>query len=345
MQMPEFLQDCLPFRPKQVYRLMLNPTTMSFQVVVRVRPFTTREKEASQALSVLITPSEVTLYASVPLTYPVDTAIWSNGDEEDLGLAHVDNRGVFERVGRGVVGEVQEGKDCCVISYGANATGKSYTLFGGEGETGLIQLSAIELLAATSQLCISMLEVHGNCLKDLLTGRDSLSLHTTAQSVSIENLTYRAVFTPADLEAAVSLGRRTWASNSSNRMNSLSKPTHVLVKLKAVLSDGRKANLLFVDLAGEERTARLSSPRKETIAVNQSIRTFKETIKGLAAQRPGQKAVLPFRESVLTRVLRKPLEGVVVLMATVAPAASAMQENMATLELCKLIRKRSSSAR
>ena len=174
MQTPEFLQDCLPFRPKQVYRLMLNPTTMSFQVVVRVRPFTTREKEASQALSVLITPSEVTLYASIPLTYPVDTAIWSNGDEEDLGLAHVDNRGVFERVGRGVVGEVLEGKDCCVISYGANATGKSYTLFGGERETGLIQLSAIELLAATSQLCISMLEVHGNCLKE--TKKINLSL-------------------------------------------------------------------------------------------------------------------------------------------------------------------------
>lgn len=315
---------------------MPSPIKMNIRVIVRVRPFTTREKAASQGLSVLTTPRQVSLYSntnSLPLNYTVDTAIWSNGTEEDLGLEHVDNKGVYERVGREVVGKALEGKDCCVISFGGNATGKSYTFFGNHEETGLIQLSAMALMTTVSQLQMSMLECRGNGLKDLFTGQNC-PFQATPQ--------YRPIATPADLEVAISLGRRTWAGYNIGRMNLLSKPTHVLVKFQAVLSDGRQVNLLFADLAGEERTSRCCIPSKDSIAVNQSIHVFKETIKGLVA-RPG--SLIPFRESVLTRVLRKPLEGSVFLLAMIAPGVESLRENEATLELCEFLRRKSDLSR
>ena len=319
---------------------------MNMQVVVRVRPYNRFEKTTSQAPCILLTPSTVSLYRTfdpIPLNYPVDLTIWSNGNDEDLDLKHVNNSGVHDRIGRNLVRSIVNGEDCCLIAYGANATGKSYTLFGETGEKGLIQLSAEEISAAFPQkLTISMVEIYANGLKDLFTGLNLSILPTNHQYLPIKGLSARSIRTSADLEACILLGRRTWAANSTNRMNARSKPSHVLVEFKGKFSGGLEGNLLFVDLAGEERIARAGTPSRETISVNQSIGVLKRAIKGLAIRRNGGKAVLPIRESVLTRVLRRPLEGFgrTVLLATIAPSGSALQENVETLNLCRIVTNR-----
>lgn len=319
---------------------------MNMQVVVRVRPYTPHEKTIPQAPSVLLTPSTISLYRSfdpIPLNYPVDIAIWSNGNDEDLDLKHVNNRGVHDRIGRNIVESVVNGEDCCLIAYGANATGKSYTLFGETEEKGLILLSAEEILAHSPQnLTISMVEIYENGIKDLFTGLHLSILPTNHQYLPIKGLSARSISTSADLKACILLGRRTWAADSTNRMNVRSKPSHVLVNFKGKFAGGREGNLLFVDLAGEERLSRAGTPSKDTISVNQSIGVLKRAIKGLAIRRNGGKAAVPMRESVLTRVLRRQLEGYgrTVLLATIAPSGSSLQENIETLHLCRIIRDR-----
>lgn len=262
--------------------------------------------------------------------------IWSNGYSEDFDLQHTNNQGVYDKFGREIVGKVRNGEDCCVITYGACGSGKTYTLFGKGQETGVAEIMAGELMATVGSLTISMYEQHENAIKDLLSGQDGLKYRVTPTNVVIEHLTNQPLTSPSDITACIESGHRNWMGSSTHRMNAYSKPTHVFIELRAALSDGRNAKLLICDLAGEEHPASCCTPSKETIAVNQSIRVFKDVITKLSSQKPGKSSVIPFRESLLTLLLRPSLTGsqFTTLLATISPSISSLPETLDTLQLC-----------
>jgi kinesin family protein 1 len=114
--------------------------------------------------------------------------------------------------------------------------------------------------------------------------------------------------------------------------------------MQSLLSSGKKAvrlcKLCLVDLAGSERAASTGATGarlKEGANINKSLSTLGRCISALAkvasAEREGDKISIPFRESVLTWLLRESLCGnaKTAMLATVSPADVNYGETMSTL--------------
>ncbi|KAJ7319512.1 hypothetical protein OS493_035822 [Desmophyllum pertusum] len=93
----------------------------------------------------------------------------------------------------------------------------------------------------------------------------------------------------------------------------------------------------LVDLAGSERaesTGATGDRLKEGSAINQSLSTLGNCIKALADQSSGKKgALVPFRDSVLTKLLKNALGGnsKTIMIAALSPADINFEETLSTL--------------
>jgi hypothetical protein len=113
-------------------------------------------------------------------------------------------------------------------------------------------------------------------------------------------------------------------------------------------TDGFRGMLMLVDLAGSERNAdswtHNAERRKECIEINVSLSALKECIRKRAMRlrakaegrtRDAKRVHMPFRRSVLTRILRDALvdeRGGTAVIATVSPSASDTEHSHNTLQ-------------
>ena len=122
--------------------------------------------------------------------------------------------------------------------------------------------------------------------------------------------------TPTDVAR---LARHVEASRSANshRLNDRSSRSHCLVRLQVVTGGGRGGGLLvrkqflFVDLAGSERTKKSGVEGQrlaEATQINASLTVLGRVIRGLATEGGGGGQHLPYRDSVLTQLLRSSFE-------------------------------------
>ncbi|NXE08945.1 KIF14 protein, partial [Lophotis ruficrista] len=97
----------------------------------------------------------------------------------------------------------------------------------------------------------------------------------------------------------------------------------------------------LIDLAGSEccSTAQTTGERlKEGVSINKSLLTLGRVISALSKQsQNGKKTFIPYRESVLTWLLKESLGGnsQTAMIATVSPAASSTEETLSTLRYAK----------
>ncbi|XP_055000187.1 kinesin-like protein KIF14 [Sorex araneus] len=92
----------------------------------------------------------------------------------------------------------------------------------------------------------------------------------------------------------------------------------------------------LIDLAGSERcsTAHTSGDRlKEGVSINKSLLTLGKVISALSEQANRKRVFIPYRESVLTWLLKESLGGnsKTAMIATISPAASNIEETLSTL--------------
>jgi hypothetical protein len=174
------------------------------------------------------------------------------------------------------------------------------------------------------------------------TGRHAL-MEDGKGGVAVRHLTEVCVSSPADIFAHLAAGsnRRRTAETLCNKQSSRSHSVFtVSVHARETNAEGEDVvkcgKLNLVDLAGSENVSKSGakdSRAREAGEINKSLLTLGRVITALV-DRSGH---IPYRDSKLTRLLRDALGGKskTCVVATVSPAASAVDETTSTLEYAR----------
>ncbi|GFR94491.1 kinesin-like protein [Elysia marginata] len=304
-----------------------------------------------------------------PKKFAFDYSYWSHdgytegadGYLSPKSPKYADQKKVFDDLGRGVLDNAWKGYNCSLFAYGQTGSGKSYSMVGYGNNKGIVPLACEELFKGIDekrktadkdddfQVSLSMLEIYNEQVRDLLTtkapGKGGLKVRQhPSKGFVVETLTTAAVGSYAQIENKINEGTRNRTVASTN-MNATSSRAHTIVAITFVQKQKNEAGqnmtktsiINLVDLAGSERadsTGATGDRLKEGSAINQSLSTLGNCIKALADQSMGKKKVMvPFRDSVLTKLLQNALGGnsKTVMIAALSPADINYEETLSTL--------------
>ncbi|KAK7012042.1 Kinesin-like protein kif28p [Biomphalaria glabrata] len=343
------------------------------KVAVRVRPFNAREKARSAQLIISMVGNQTIIkdpanMSAEPKNFAFDYSYWSHDGytEKDGYFAPNDNRyadqkKVFNELGKGVLDNAWKGYNCSLFAYGQTGSGKSYSIVGFGNNKGIVPLACEELFKsieekrkvadkdAEFQVTLSMLEIYNEQIRDLLTSKTAVKgglkvRQHASKGFIVEALTIVPMNSYAQIESKINEGTRNRTVASTN-MNATSSRAHTIVALTFVQKQKNEAGqnmtktavINLVDLAGSERaeTSGATGDRlKEGSSINLSLSTLGNCINALANQSSGKKKIIvPYRDSVLTKLLQNALGGnsKTIMIAALSPADINYQETLSTL--------------
>ncbi|KAL3460334.1 P-loop containing nucleoside triphosphate hydrolase protein [Aspergillus heterothallicus] len=266
-----------------------------------------------------------------------DNSFWSH-DEEDDHYAHQED--IYNSLGEDFLDHNFEGYHTCIFAYGQTGSGKSYTMMGTTEQPGLIPRTCEDLFQriesaqspdVSFNVRVSYFEVYNEHVRDLLVPRTEPPHYlrireSPSEGPYVKDLTEVTVRNYAEIMKFMRKGdvSRTVAST---KMNDTSSRSHAVftITLKQIHHDlstdettERTARIRLVDLAGSERaksTEATGQRLREGSNINKSLTTLGRVIAALAdpkAGRPGKrkgKEVVPYRDSILTWLLKDSLGG------------------------------------
>uniref|UniRef100_A0A8C4X5F8 Kinesin family member 13Ba n=1 Tax=Erpetoichthys calabaricus TaxID=27687 RepID=A0A8C4X5F8_ERPCA len=236
-------------------------------------------------------------------------------------------------------------------------SGKSYTMMGPSDQPGLIPRLCSSLFQRTLQeteekenftVEVSYMEIYNEKVRDLLDpkgGQHSLKVREhKVLGPYVDGLSRLAVTSCKDIESLMSEGNksRTVAATNMNEESSRSHAvfniilTHTIHDLQSGTSGEKVSKLSLVDLAGSERatkTGAVGERLKEGSNINKSLTTLGLVISALSDHSTRKNKFIPYRDSVLTWLLKDSLGGnsKTAMIATVSPAADSYDETLSTL--------------
>ncbi|PHH63439.1 hypothetical protein CDD81_5818 [Ophiocordyceps australis] len=293
--------------------------------------------------------------------FTFDKSFWSH-DTKDAHYATQEH--VYNSLGEEFLDHNFEGYHTCIFAYGQTGSGKSYTMMGTPEQPGLIPRTCHDLFeriqAAHNQdssiaynVRVSYFEVYNEHVRDLLVPvvphapphylrmRESPS-----EGPYVKDLTEVPVRSIAEIMRYMHLGDAS-RTTASTKMNDTSSRSHAVftIMLRQMHHDmdtdqttERSSRIRLVDLAGSERaksTEATGARLREGSNINKSLTTLGRVIAALAdpqQRRPGKrKDVVPYRDSILTWLLKDSLGGnsKTAMIACIAPAD--YQETLSTL--------------
>ncbi|CCI40906.1 unnamed protein product [Albugo candida] len=260
---------------------------------------------------------------------------------------------IFDTICNDLVVSVLGGYNATILAYGQTGSGKTYTMTGGDHyrERGILAraisrvFQEIDRQPRIEYTCyISYMEIYNESVshanlpieewnKVLLMDDDERELHFRNLSVYETKSEEQAL----KLMFMGNMNRIT----SETPMNQASSRSHavfcIMVKARSLDSDVLTTSKLhLVDLAGSERVYKHQNSqrmRREGTYINLSLHHLENVIVSLRAQKKTQKAAhIPYRNSMLTSVLRASLGGNCksVFIATLNPEAEYMDESIST---------------
>ncbi|XP_076582701.1 kinesin-like protein KIF14 [Chaetodon auriga] len=340
-------------------------------VAVRVRPFNAREK-AEKALQVIFMNGQETV-----VQHPDSKQSYSFN--YDFSFCSVDQcdptfasqQTVYETLAKPLLLRAFEGFNTCLFAYGQTGSGKSYTMMGFGEEEGVIPRFCHELFSRLASMeneevkChveMSYFEVYNEKIHDLLVTRDEpnqrrMPLRVREHPVHgpyVADLSANIVSSYNDIQGWLKLGNKQRATAATG-MNDKSSRSHsvftlVMTQTQTEFVEGEEhehsitSRINLVDLAGSERsnTAQTSGDRlREGASINKSLLTLGKVISALSEQALTRKKVfIPYRESVLTWLLKESLGGnsKTAMIATLSPAGSNVEESLSTLRYAQQAR-------
>lgn len=298
--------------------------------------------------------------------FTFDKSFWSH-DEASPHYSH--QKHVYESFGEEFLDHNFDGYHTCIFAYGQTGSGKSYTMMGTPEQPGLIPRTCEGLFqrigeeqnkCITYNVHVSYFEVYNEHVRDLLVARTNPPTYlkireSRADGVYVQGLTDSPVKSYAEVEKLMKSGdqNRTVASTKMNDTSSRSHAVFTLT-LKQIQHDlasdstiERLARMRLVDLAGSERANRTEATGerlREGGNINQSLTTLGRVIAALAdpkrqrsptkgGQSPTKRKleVVPYRDSVLTWLLKDSLGGnsKTAMVACISP--SDYEETLSTL--------------
>uniref|UniRef100_A0A8C1JGW0 Kinesin family member 14 n=1 Tax=Cyprinus carpio TaxID=7962 RepID=A0A8C1JGW0_CYPCA len=339
-------------------------------VAVRVRPFSSREKEKAHQVIFMNDHETVVQHPDTKqsYTFTFDFSFCSI-NESDASFAS--QQVVYEKLARPLLERAFEGFNTCLFAYGQTGSGKSYTMMGFGEEAGVIprfckelfsRLSRTENKEISCRLEMSYFEVYNEKIHDLLVAKDEqnqkkMPLRVREHPVYgpyVADLSTNVVTSYADIKTWLELGNKQRATAATG-MNDKSSRSHsvftlVMMQTKTEFVEEEEhdhcitSRINLVDLAGSERctSAQTSGDRlREGASINKSLLTLGKVISALSEQAQTRKKVFtPYRESVLTWLLKESLGGnsKTTMIATLSPAASNMDESLSTLRYAQQAR-------
>ncbi|KAK4630951.1 Kinesin-like protein [Fulvia fulva] len=295
-----------------------------------------------------IQPPEVTADSRRVLEekkFTFDKSFWSH-NETDAHFAG--QRDIYASFGEEFLDHNFDGYHTCIFAYGQTGSGKSYTMMGSLDQPGLIprtcrglfeRIEAEQNGSITYNVHVSYFEIYNEHVKDLLTPRTNPPTYlkireSKSDGVYVQNLTDEPVKSYEDIERLMKTGdlNRTTAMTKMNDTSSRSHAVFTLT-LKQIQHDlatdstiERVARMRLVDLAGSERAGRTEATGqrlREGGNINQSLTTLGRVIAaladpkrqkatrvtGLQNQTKRRAEVVPYRDSVLTWLLKDSLGG------------------------------------
>jgi hypothetical protein len=278
-------------------------------------------------------------------SFTFDKSFWSHDEADPHFSGQAD---VYASFGEDFLDHNFDGYHTCIFAYGQTGSGKSYTMMGTPDQPGLIprtcrglfeRVDAEQNSAITYKVHVSYFEIYNEHVKDLLTPKTSSPNYlkireSKSDGVYVQNLTDEPVRCYEDIERLMKIGdlNRTTASTKMNDTSSRSHAVFTLT-LKQIQHDlssdstiERLARMRLVDLAGSERAGRTEATGqrlREGSNINQSLSTLGRVIAALsdpkrqAASRKSmpqnqsrrRDSVVPYRDSVLTWLLKDSLGG------------------------------------
>jgi kinesin family member 2/24 len=222
-----------------------------------------------------------------------------------------------------------------LLHFGQTGSGKSFTMAGLERELvhDLMYPVSVQVLEVSGKACRDLLEAYGGDAASENASKSAVRILNSGH-VSVVGATWVSVGDPDELLLLLAVAKSLRATQATDR-NHESSRSHALVTLRLEING---ACLTLVDCAGTEGSYDCMYHSKdrqvESNEINASLYALKECIRARAAVSAHAKsAVVPYRSSTLTSVLRPHLEsgGPLAVVATVSPNATDTEHTLGTL--------------
>ncbi|KAJ9450015.1 Kinesin-related protein 1 [Diplonema papillatum] len=372
-------------------KLGLKTVTNAIQVMIRCRPFNKRETEWFEKNNKVVRPVVQMEGQKVIVLDPdndyqpkdafsYNNCFWScSGYESPNGMA--DQEDIYETTGKVLLAQALEGYNGCVFAYGQTASGKTYTMLGSPANPGVSYLLIHELFKQIAKetednphsvftVEISFMEIYNEQARDLFNKKVKMGEYSPVKirqhpvlGIQVEGLLRVRVNCALDCEKQMERGVSERAL-AETKMNATSSRSHAICQISiqhANAATGLRRNSLLnlVDLAGSERlkmTGVSGAQLTEAKNINQSLSTLRKVFDVLIANSKSKKQTIPpYRESMLTWVLKESLGGNsrTMMIAAITPCEESLEDTMSTLRyaqkakaiVCKVIQNEQPNAK
>ncbi|GAW06956.1 kinesin-like protein [Lentinula edodes] len=283
-----------------------------------------------------------------PMAFSFDKSYWSAGPRDEPG--YCSQQTLYDDLGKELLDHGFAGFNACILAYGQTGSGKSYSMMGYGADKGIIPLTCSELFVRVDErkaadpninftVEVSYIEIYNEKVRDLLNPKNT------------EDLSKLMVNSYGEMMTLMDEGNKARTVAATN-MNETSSRSHavftLLLTMKRHDSDTnldteKVSRISLVDLAGSERansTGATGQRLKEGANINKSLTTLGKVISSLALAssadtKKGKKGksedFVPYRDSVLTWLLKDSLGGnsKTAMIAAIAPAD--YEETLSTL--------------
>eukprot|EP01061_Rhynchopus_euleeides_P012306 TRINITY_DN21957_c1_g1_i1.p1 TRINITY_DN21957_c1_g1~~TRINITY_DN21957_c1_g1_i1.p1 ORF type:complete len:953 (+),score=400.26 TRINITY_DN21957_c1_g1_i1:94-2859(+) len=356
----------------------IKSSSNNVRVMVRVRPFNSREKDLSRekgeplkcvvqmdgkVVSVL-DPEDDYMTTKPGLEFEYDYCFWSI-DEETCEHFPMSVNGfasqveVYDASGHDALENAWQSYNTCIFAYGQTGSGKSYSMLGTTtGEHMGISPRIVDNLfkrieedkvgkpKTIYKVEVTFLEIYNEQVRDLFAKNKNADYAAVKirqhpiYGVQVHGLEAKVVQT-SDMckeEMEHGIGQRALACT---KMNATSSRSHAIFQIHIYTSqaDSKQrghATINLVDLAGSERigkTGATGQTAEEGKSINLSLSTLRKVIDTLIDNAKGAKKVPPYRESMLTWVLKDSLGGnsKTMMICTISPHSDNLEDTISTL--------------
>lgn len=325
-------------------------------VVVRVRPLNAKELGQDDVKNCLHVAKNV-VTVNRCLEFIFDHCVKPNQDNSYL----------YEQIGHPLLEHALDGYNVCMFAYGQTGSGKTHSIMGREDDPGVMHQFVINLFDRvafmTKQESVrvkvecSYYEIYNEKIHDLLSNDSKTPLRVREHPINgpyIVDLSTIECSSYQDVVYWINIAQKRRLTACTN-MNQKSSRSHTIFTLVITqdkdLDDEFKQSITskvnIVDLAGSERTHVVNATGKrlqESVLINKSLLTLGKVITQLAEYdyvRGSSNSYIPYRESVLTWLLKESLGGnsKTTMIATISPASCYQEETLTTLRYAATARR------
>ena len=287
---------------------------------------------------------------------------------------------MYSMTAKRILVKVMKGYNGTVFAYGQTGSGKTFTMLGPNGGTvstnnttmGLIPRAVKGIFEAKEhnpgtvyKFMCSYTEIYMEEIRDLLRkgkgskqGRQSINIRTDKNGeVTLEGAVCEEVHKYEDVMRMIKRGnsKRKTGGHALNATSSRSHAVFTIYIEQCTMQGGRGVKLTskfhLIDLAGSERAKRTGASGdrlKEGSAINTSLSALGNVIKALTdgvqsrakASKKKKKSHVPFRNSLLTRILQDSLGGnsFTLMICNVSPHSSHESETLSSLRFAERVK-------